>query len=371
MQKIVLLLLLAAGTTGLYAQNVGIGTITPDDGRLVVVGNTSNQFLSRISATGPGISFYTPSGSPTLGFNSFLKSGYSYIGNGYGSFFQYDTATGNLKYFSSVNKGTANTGMVTTTTTLFTFSRAGFLGIGVSDPDAGLHVRGKTLLVDNASGFSSILLTPTTTAVGGLLELKNNTGIRTVALRSGDGSGISGELIFYDNTGVSSSLELDGDYAATGRSRIIVDELQIRGGADFAENFDVAPIDGVKPEAGMLVSIDDKNEGKLVVSNTTYDKKVAGVISGANGIKPGMMMGHKNTIANGSLPVAITGRVYVKAEALNSAINPGDLLTTSAIAGHAMKAANTKKATGTIIGKAMTGLQKGKQGMVLVLLSIQ
>jgi len=204
-----------------------------------------------------------------------------------------------------------------------------------------------------------------------LIELRNNTNIRTVAMRAGDGAGISGELIFYDNTGVASSLELDGDYGATGRSRIIVDELQIKGGSDFAEYFDIAAIDAVQPEPGMLVCIDEKNEGKLVVSNTSYEKKVAGVISGANGVKAGMTMGHKNTIANGEYPVAITGRVYVKAESLHAAIRPGDLLTTSTVTGYAMKALNIKKAQGAIIGKAMTTLDAGIKGMVLVLLGIQ
>lgn len=76
-----------------------------------------------------------------------------------------------------------------------------------------------------------------------------------MALRSGDGSAISGELIFYHNTGTASTLELDGDYAATGRSRIIVDELQIKGGEDFAEYFDVTPAAGTEAAPGMLVSI--------------------------------------------------------------------------------------------------------------------
>ena len=57
-------------------------------------------------------------------------------------------------------------------------------------------------------------------------------------------------------------------------------------------------------------------------------------------------------------------------DASNGAIQPGDLLTTSATPGHAMKVTDHHQAQGAIIGKAMTGLSEGK-GMVLVLVSLQ
>jgi hypothetical protein len=68
--------------------------------------------------------------------------------------------------------------------------------------------------------------------------------------------------------------------------------------------------------------------------------------------------------------VALTGRVYVMADATNGAITPGDLLTTSATPGHAMKVSDHVKAQGAILGKAMTSLKEGK-GMVLVLVTLQ
>jgi hypothetical protein len=46
------------------------------------------------------------------------------------------------------------------------------------------------------------------------------------------------------------------------------------------------------------------------------------------------------------------------------------LLTTSATPGHAMKVSNHAKAQGAILGKAMSGLEKGR-GMVLVLVTLQ
>ena len=68
--------------------------------------------------------------------------------------------------------------------------------------------------------------------------------------------------------------------------------------------------------------------------------------------------------------VALTGRVYVQADASTGAIEPGDLLTTSDTPGHAMKVSDHAKAQGAILGKAMSALSEGK-GMVLVLVTLQ
>ncbi len=107
-----------------------------------------------------------------------------------------------------------------------------------------------------------------------------------------------------------------------------------------------------------------------MISNKAYDRRVAGIISGAGGVKPGMLMGQKDSEADGGTPVALTGRVYAWADASASAIEPGDLLTTSDVVGHAMKVTDYEKAQGAIIGKAMSSLDKGK-GLVLVLVTLQ
>jgi hypothetical protein len=58
------------------------------------------------------------------------------------------------------------------------------------------------------------------------------------------------------------------------------------------------------------------------------------------------------------------------ADAANGPIQPGDLLTTSSVPGHAMKVGDHAKAQGAILGKAMGSLAQGR-GMVLVLVSLQ
>ena len=52
------------------------------------------------------------------------------------------------------------------------------------------------------------------------------------------------------------------------------------------------------------------------------------------------------------------------------AIQPGDLLTTSATPGHAMRVGDYDQGQGAILGKAMSRLEEGK-GLVLVLVSLQ
>jgi len=148
-----------------------------------------------------------------------------------------------------------------------------------------------------------------------------------------------------------------------------VNVLQIDGGSDLSEQFDVDD-GGTKVEPGMVVCIDSKNPGKLAVSEKAYDHTVAGIISGAGGIETGMLMGQKASVADGAYPVALTGRVYVLADATNGPIEPGDLLTTSDIPGHAMKVTSFDKAHGATLGKAMTSLSEGR-GLVLVLVSLQ
>jgi len=159
------------------------------------------------------------------------------------------------------------------------------------------------------------------------------------------------------------------DVAGTTRT----DVLQIDAGADLAELFvladDPARSDAVHP--GMVVVIDADRSGRLTLSRNAYDRKVAGVISGANDLNPGMVMkasGHAH--GDGDILVALTGRVWCWADAASAPISPGDRLTTSDTPGHAMKAADNERAVGAVIGKAMTSLAEGR-GLVLVLIQPQ
>ncbi len=142
--------------------------------------------------------------------------------------------------------------------------------------------------------------------------------------------------------------------------------LTIRGGADIVERFDVREGD---VEPGTVLVIDPERPGDLAVSATAYDAKVAGIVSGAGGVEAGICLGQEG-VMDGEVPVAMTGRVYVRASAENGAIVPGDRLTTAGLAGHAMKATDSVLSSGAVIGKAMTSLDEGT-GLVLVLVNLQ
>lgn len=167
-----------------------------------------------------------------------------------------------------------------------------------------------------------------------------------------------------------------GTYAIVAAGRAKVNTIEIIGGSDLAEPFNVANVDqhGSEQaiEPGMVVVIDPANPGALMVSTTINDRKVAGIISGANDLAPGMVMKSEGGLhVDGDHPVALTGRVWCWCDSSASAIEPGDMLTTSSIAGHAMKVTDLDASQGAIIGKAMTPLASGQRGLVLVLVNLQ
>ncbi len=138
-------------------------------------------------------------------------------------------------------------------------------------------------------------------------------------------------------------------------------------GADLAEKF---PTSDSRCEPGMVMEIDPVHTGKLRIAREAYSPRVAGVVSGAGDFPAGAVLGHLPGNEDAP-PIALSGRVYVNCEAGSAAIGPGDLLTTSTIPGHAMKAVDRARSHGAVIGKAMTSLKQGERGLVLVLVNLQ
>jgi len=134
-------------------------------------------------------------------------------------------------------------------------------------------------------------------------------------------------------------------------------------GSDYAERFYFSDKPVIQP--GMVVVIDPSasDPGTLKQSTTAYDKRVVGVVSGANNVRAGTVIGQ------GDYPVALSGIVWVYCDARDASIQPGDWLASSNTPGHAMKAVDTSR--GGIIGKAMTSLNRGEKNLVLMLVSLQ
>ena len=109
-------------------------------------------------------------------------------------------------------------------------------------------------------------------------------------------------------------------------------------GADLAEEFDFA---GASPAApGSVLVIDD--EERLAVSSASYDRRVAGVVSGREPI------GRASCSTGGEgvrrPAIALNGKVFCQVDAAYGPIRVGDLLVSSATPGHAMAATDLTRA---------------------------
>jgi hypothetical protein len=238
-------------------------------------------------------------------------------------------------------------------------------GVATWSLDADTTLRGSVMSFFDTFAVKTVSIESYASGNGGaLIELANHFGQTTLSLDA-DAGGNAGSLALYKGAGGSPSIVLDADFG--GEGKITTQVLEITGGADFSENFEVRSPDA---RPGMLVCIDAEHPGELAVSDQAYDRAVAGVVSGAGGVKPGVMMSQHGTVADGQHPVALTGRVFCLVDADRGAIEPGDLITTSDTPGHGMKVRDHTRAQGAIIGKAMTPLASGR-GLVLVLVSLQ
>jgi len=196
-------------------------------------------------------------------------------------------------------------------------------------------------------------------------ESASPTGVGVYGANTGGGeAGHFQGKVTVNGTLTAAALTITGDSTVAGHSTVCA--LTITGGCDLSEPFRMST--GEIPQ-GSVVVIDDETAGQLKRSERAYDTRVAGIVSGANGIKPGISLSQQG-VNDGGQNVALSGRVYVLADASSGPIKPGDLLTTSSIAGHAMKVTDHTKAQGAILGKAMSGLKDCK-GMVLVLVTLQ
>lgn len=198
-------------------------------------------------------------------------------------------------------------------------------------------------------------------AAGGMAGyLTNNSNYATVNMTNNG----SGEVLYLQSNGGDYLRGINGafqdrfrlDYNGVGRSL----GGWVTGLADFAEMLPAEA--GLEPGDVLVIG----SSGLLTRSSKAFQSSVVGVYSTQPGFVGGMPMEGQ---ADGTVPVAMLGVIPVKASAENGPIQPGDLLTSSATPGYAMKA-GPNPPTGSIIGKALGVLTTG-QGVIQMVVMLQ
>lgn len=234
------------------------------------------------------------------------------------------------------------------------------VGVGRQGEAGGVFVK-------DATGQDSIVLNGATANIGvgrngeaGAIFVKDGGGNDSIVLDGANGdvrvgrAGHAGDLTVANGDGVV-TIHLDGQ-----RGDILLSN------ADCAEDFDVAVTD-VGPEPGTVLVIEEGE--RLRESTRAYDHRVAGVVSGAGAYRPGIVL-DRRTSDSPRASVALMGKVMCKADAAYGPIACGDLLTTSDTPGHAMKATDSSRYAGAVLGKALGALDEGC-GFVPVLVALQ
>jgi hypothetical protein len=164
--------------------------------------------------------------------------------------------------------------------------------------------------------------------------------------------------LYAKHDGGRAAAFFDGNVVVTG-------DIVLTNAADCAEDFDVAEAGLSEPGTVMVLGAD----GCLEACARAYDKRVIGVVSGAGGFRPGIVLDQQSDVP-GRRPIALMGKVFCKVDADHGKVEVGDLLTTSPTEGHAMRADLVAVAFGTVIGKAMQPLDQGR-GLIAILVALQ
>ena len=226
------------------------------------------------------------------------------------------------------------------------------------------------------SGPISVTSTDITPAVAannsgggvGVLVSSNGTGVWAVSSTataivgtSNSANGKAGE--FQGNVTITGTLTGGGDVNITGK--VSANDVLLTG-KDCAEEFEIDSSGPLEP--GTVVVIN--GEGFVSQTGEPYNKRVAGVISGAGEYRPAIILGRSASSGEGRAPVALMGRVYCKVDASYARIEIGDMLTTSPTPGCAMRATDPARAFGAVIGKALASVNGGRD-LIPILVTLQ
>lgn len=241
----------------------------------------------------------------------------------------------------------------------------GNVGVGTADPQDRLDVNGNLIVSGSVRPAAATFLAPDGFA---WFHIDNGPAqgrsIGRLRLSHGPNPGDYEimSLVQTGNVGIGTAdpqerLDVNGNVLVSGDIRL--------AGADCAEEFATTSADEIEP--GTIMVIDDA--GSLKPSAEPYDRKVAGVVSGAGNYRPAIVLDRQAGDV-GRVPIALMGKTYAMVDATHNPVVIGDLLTTSPTRGHAMKATDVGRAFGAILGKALQTLDCGR-GIIPILVTLQ
>lgn len=248
------------------------------------------------------------------------------------------------------------------------------LGTGVSaESDTWIAVYGKSQSTSGGPGIMGEAVGPgvvgkSQTWHGVYGETQSTTGGAAVCGdHTGDGIGVKGMSksgIGLWGEGPRAAGWFNGNVHVTGQIDAGGD-ITCANGSDCAEYFDVAGQAAV--DAGTVMILGE--DGMLLESQREYDKRVAGVVSGAGSYRPGILL-DRRPVRQERKAIALAGKVFCKVDAAYGSIQAGDLLTTSPTPGHAMKVQDAHLAFGAVLGKSLRPLSAGT-GLLPILVALQ
>ena len=325
-------------TTG----KVGIGTTIPQN--LLHLGpGTSNVVASRVNAV-------VASNAPDAGIAISQNSGVNVLlqASGAGAFI--GTTSNHAVVLRSADLDRV------------VISAAGDVGIGVTPQNLLRVGRGTTAI---QRGRVNVVVASNAPDAG--IAISQNSGVDVLLQASGAGAfiGTTSNHAVVLRTVDKDRMVIDtiGDVFMSGTLSVAKDVVLT--GADCAEHFDLVADAQCEPGTVMAIS----TGGALDACTRAYDKKVAGIVSGAGSFRPGIVL-DKRAGQDDRPAVALFGKVYCKVDAQFGPIEVGDMLTSSDTPGHAMKASDPARAFGAVVGKALGGLASGF-GLIPVLICLQ
>jgi len=346
-------LTLSGGSTGLFASGTTYGVRGESSSTVGVYGSAPSRGVSGAAYDSTGIGVQGLA-SATSGFN------YGVVGLSYSS-------SGTGVYGYAARQGVLGEGTKTSGTTYGVVGRSastsgqGVVGDATASSGTTYGVVGRSASTSGQGVVGDATASSGTTygVVGynaspaGYAGYFRNTssGVALYALTdNGSGNIIEAWSSFTDR-----------EFSVDRVGNVRADGSYLGGGGDYAELLPGAA--GLEPGDVLVIGPD----GQLARSTQPFQTSVAGVYSTQPGFIAGA--GDESSELKDQIPLAVVGIVPVKVTAENGPIQPGDLLTTSSVPGHAMRCGANPQ-VGTVIGKALEPLAEGI-GVIKILVVLQ